>query len=210
MARHRCLSARAWLPGGEKNDREFGVLAFLLGGTRFALLRLFMALTISGSAGCLLPPPIEESALFKNQPPRIEPDSLTPAPTDGPKVMTTQCTSYGFFATLEDPDAGDTIYWRVFLDYNHQQVPNLLATSTAEAAPGQQITFNINPSDRRFFTSGKFTELHVVELFISDRPFILDERRPYARAVPADGLTDSFVWPIALNDQDACISAGVP
>jgi hypothetical protein len=198
-------------PGGRgvaTKRREYAMLGTRARGMKIAPFLVMLSAAMPTLAACVLPPAIEEAVQLKNQPPRIQPDSLTPAPTDGPKVMTTKCTSYGFFATVDDPDPGDTIYWRVFLDYNHQQVPNLLATSTGEATPGQQLKFDVNPNDRRFFTSGKFSEVHIVELFISDRPIIQDERRPYARAVAADGLTDSFVWAIDLNNQDDCITAG--
>ena len=161
-------------------------------------------------SSCLLPPPIDEAEPTVNHWPRIDPESLTPAPTDGPKVMTTRCASYSFFATLDDPDSTDTIYWRIFLDYYRQAVPVLLVTPVAEANPGQQITFDVSPNDPRFFSAGSLAEVHMVELFIADRPFITDGRRPYARAVPAGAWTDSFVWTVDLNNQDPCIGTAAP
>ncbi|HET6347200.1 MAG TPA: hypothetical protein VFH51_19865, partial [Myxococcota bacterium] len=118
------------------------------------------------------------------------------------------CTSYPFFAQLTDPDPDDTLYWRVFLDYHHQQVPDRLATEIRTSAPGANITFDVDPTDRRFFPGGKFSQVHTVELFVSDRPFVNVAQRPYARIVEADGLTDSFVWAIDLNNQDECPSGG--
>lgn len=157
---------------------------------------------------CLLPPPVEEAHVVPNQPPRIEPDSLTPAPTEGVKEMTTQCPPYQFFAEITDPDVGDTLYWRVFLDYNLQQVPNLLATEIRSASPGSTITFDVDPNDPRFQTSGTFTAVHTVELFIADRPFSTVARQPYARSVETPGLTDSFMWAINLSNTEQCILGG--
>lgn len=155
-------------------------------------------------AGCLLPPPVEEAEKVQNQPPRIEPDSLAPHPTDGPTELWTECeNAYQFFATVTDPDVGDVIYWRRFIDY-HQQRPATLTQvgSIQKTTPGGVIQFDIDAKDP-LFDAGAPVETHIVELMISDRPFYEDTaHRPYGRAVEEGGLTDSFAWPIARQEGD--------
>ena len=73
--------------------------------------------------GCLLPPQVDEVAPAKNQPPRIDPNLLSPAPKDGPVFMSTSCPTYHFYATLSDPDIDDILHYRVFLDYNRDPQP---------------------------------------------------------------------------------------
>lgn len=173
-----------------------------------ACVRAALVCALLPLVACLLPPPVDEAETVPNLPPRIEPDSLTPAPTEGVKNMTTLCPPYQFFAELTDPDPDDTLYWRVFLDYNLQQVPNLLATEIRSTMPGVTINFDVDPNDPRFQTSGTFTAVHTVELFIADRPFTNVARQPYARSVETDGLTDSFMWAIDLSNTAECIVGG--
>ena len=141
-----------------------------------------------------------------NQSPRIDKNNMTPDPTEGPKVMTTKCNAYLFFAQVFDPDPQDTLYWRVFLDYYHQQPGAKLATEIRTAKSGTVISFNVDPNDPAFFTTGTFSEVHVVELFVADRPFDTLPRAPYGRNVEDPGLTDSFVWAIDLSSTADCIS----
>jgi hypothetical protein len=166
------------------------------------------------SSGCLLPPPIEEGTEVTNRAPRIVLENLSPPPTAGRKLMSTTCLEYRFFAALQDPDPGDTIYWRVFIDYRDD--PNPLSSSVVETEPPNEtdptarraIAFTIDPLDDRFGSEAtKFEEHHSVELLISDRPFYADERAPLARAVEPKGLKASSVWPVELTNlnDEACV-----
>ena len=167
------------------------------------ILKMSLLLTY---ASCLMPPPIEPAEVVVNQPPRILPDSLTPDPTDGPKTMSTECEQYQFFARISDPDAYDSLYYRVFLDY--QADINPLDTNIETITPDPEnpqlsylISFVIYPNDLRFIGDGRIGETHTVELFLSDREFYSDEREPLARAIDEEGFTDSFMWPVALNEE---------
>lgn len=162
---------------------------------------------LGGVTGCLMPPGIEPAPDAFNQPPRIIPDSLTPDPTNGPKLMSTGCSSYPFFARITDPDRADTLYWRVFVDYHRDEAPSLSPIQTLIPDPGSLvevdlIQFSISPNDELFSTGGQpGDEPHTVELLISDRPFDSSAISPEGRVLSDDaGLTDSFIWSVHLTD----------
>jgi hypothetical protein len=164
---------------------------------------------------CLLPPQVDEVSAPKNQPPRIEPNALSPTPQSGPVFMSVDCPSYSFYAAISDPDAEDTLYYRIFLDYSRD--PRKLFTDVKRIASdnGQAdtkaISFKINPNDERFADGDlTYTEPHAVELFVADRPFF-DGPEPEGRVVDADGLVATFVWPIQLAaTADPSCAGGAP
>ncbi|MBI5509240.1 MAG: hypothetical protein HY903_10855 [Deltaproteobacteria bacterium] len=153
---------------------------------------------------CLLPPAVDEVATPVNQPPRIDPVTLSPSPAMGPIFMSIDCNAYRFYATITDPDPDDTIYWRVFLDYHRDR--RRLFTEVKSLAPdpgqtneGRSLLFTVYPNDERFKDGDlTYTEPHTVELLVADRGFF-DGPEPQARTVDPDGLIASFVWPVQLG-----------
>ncbi|MBJ80365.1 MAG: hypothetical protein CMH60_03520 [Myxococcales bacterium] len=186
--------------------RKFDIFARSVKYFSSFVRQLIVMSSLALYSGCLLPPDIEPAAIVFNQPPRILPDSLTPDPTDGPKVMSTQCEQYQFFARIADPDALDSLYYRVFLDYQADINPLDTNVETIEPDPENPqesylISFVVYPTDLRFIGDGRIGETHTVELLLSDREFYSDEREPLARAIPEDGFTDSFIWPVVLSEE---------
>ncbi len=164
-----------------------------------------LVLLVVALSGCVLPPSVDEVETPKNQPPRIDPTTLTAPIVEGPKFLSTLCPSYRFYATLSDPDVGDTLYWRVFLDYHRDEgrlftKVSSLAPDPAALGEGRSITFNVNPLDSRLdYGDLTFLVPHTAELFVADRPFV-DGPAPEGRRVEEDGLVASFVWPLQLGD----------
>ena len=129
------------------------------------------------------------------------------------------CPSYTFVASVEDPDLGDTIYWRQFIDYQknlatsdadprYQTVPPPPASQTRNSL----INFTIQSTDVRFGPNPGLTgEPHFVELFVADRPFYTDARAPIGQAIQdPDGLTDNVIWTVVFTQQtlQGCTGGG--
>ncbi|MEK7704787.1 MAG: hypothetical protein AAB426_07485 [Myxococcota bacterium] len=167
------------------------------------MTKSLLPLLLVGASACLLPPPITELPAEQNQPPRIEPTSLRWDPTDGPRTMSTHCASYRFYALVSDPDAEDTLYWRVFVDYHRDRNPLETEEHVLDPQAGDRsLSFSVDPQgDTRFgVAEGRLAQAHTVELFVADRPFYQDERPPLARAVEDGGEVDSFIWTVELSD----------
>ncbi len=186
-------------------------------GINFAKLRFRMPFFLSILlllTACVMPPPVEELPELQNSPPRILPNSLTPQSTSGFKRVSIRCPDVEFYASLTDPDVGDTLYWRVFLDYFADPYP--LDTEVRPISPdprGKQVShpifFTIDPSDERFDVHSRLGEPHLVELLVADRPFYDNDREPLARTAGEEnedgeieeGEVDSFVWTLMLTDE---------
>jgi hypothetical protein len=196
------------------SQRQYGIWLAIL-----KLMWPFVA--IQTASGCILPPPISEGSEVHNQPPRILPETLVPPPSSLPKLISTAClTGYTFTATVREPDAEDSTFWRFFIDYKNNEEYQKLGAEVTEVPPNpaepdlaRVITFIVDPTDPRFdgVVEGKtpLERPHTVELLVADRDF-RDGRIPMARAVDEEGLTDSAVWSIELDDKfdDNCPGGG--
>ena len=167
-----------------------------------------IASLLSGQAGCLVPPPIDEEPTFQNSAPWLDKNELSPHPAKGPVVMSVACEAYDFRALLTDRDKNDTLYWRFFLDYHRDIFQDSLVQqeiSDPTAQGGKQVSFTVHPNDPRFFQGTSVEGIHTVEILLSDRPFD-EERLPPGRfAVDSEGFVDSFIWPIEIvSDESDC------
>ena len=166
------------------------------------LHRRMVAITVvwvfSYISGCLMPPDTDELSPVENRPPRILHEKLSPWPSDGPMIQSLTCERYLFSATVTDPDQGDRLYWRIFLDYYRDPRPEEAEGGEASLEAGTvTLEFYVNPNDSHF--SSLLTEPHLVELLVADRPFFEDSRFPRGRALPDDALTASAQWTIRLT-----------
>jgi hypothetical protein len=188
------------------------------GGTQLAVLLLAMVRRVwilIGLSGCLMPPPIDEGDPVDNHPPRIAPESLLPTPPS--EDMSVLCPPYDFRATVTDPDSRDTLYWRVFIDYDLEDELEKVENEPGELPPASTssrlIAFKVDPKDvlfRATFGRSRFDVPHSVELVVVDRPFV-DTLEPYGRFVDEPGETDSYSWTIELleeADPDPCVGGG--
>lgn len=171
-----------------------------------------------GHLGCIMPPPIEQGEESRNHAPRLVPDS--PPPFQLPALLSEQCPEYIFRAIAEDPDPGDTLYWRVFIDYandnNQLDVSDVKELPPDPSDPGfaRTITFAVRPLDPRFDNDpfeNKFDRGHVVELLVADRPFESAAIYPFGRSLTDDeGKTHTLIWAVELTpaELDNCSSSG--
>ncbi len=154
---------------------------------------------------------------MENHPPRLT--TVDPPPTILPARLSVDCPFWPFYAGAADPDAEDSIYWRVFINYATNTPQQKVAAEVRELPgnplqPGADRSFNfpVETNDIRFSASGDpITTMHAVEVLIADRPFD-DLREPRARVPEEGGLTDSFVWPVRLTtdppDSGSCPGGG--
>jgi hypothetical protein len=132
--------------------------------------------------------------------------------------MTTECADgYEFNLSVFDLDDEDSIYWRVFLDYEQSPAQALdIEIDEGEVLPSsalqgrRQVRFVVDAFDERFFTSpNPLTAAHEVEIIVSDRPFsnasALESREPDA-AFP-EGQVDLNKWPVVIS-QNPCGPGG--
>ncbi len=158
---------------------------------RRALLAAAGALAlVAGPAGCLLPADSDYVPPPANVPPRLVDPS--PSPTNGFIDQGPGCPAQDYGAKVVDSDYNETIYWRVFVDYqmrNAQIVDYGEVTNQAPAVP-------IGPfhTDSNTAWVGGDAVPHVVELVVSDRPFEPTDQAPLGHAT--EGETDSIFWTI--------------
>lgn len=182
-----------------------GFQKWRLGGIHLASTCL-VSFVFHTTVGCLLPPPLEEVSLPRNSPPRILPQTLVPAPSSGPERVLQSCLEQAIFsASLTDPD-GDTLYWRVFVDYFTSQADRSPAITEELVLPDVPSPISLNLEEAMF--SSEVTH-HTVELFVADRPFATGSVSLEGRILAEDeGLFDSFVWPVILDEDPAECSGG--
>ena len=165
---------------------------------------LFISLCII-LAACVMPAPVDEEFGLVNMPPRILTDRVNPSPIGGP-VLLDPCEERTFYAVIEDPDFGDTLYWRVFVNYHRNNNPldvavNQVAVTSTSA--NISLSFIVDPNDDLFALQSGYSNIHSVELYIADRPFDSVGFEPQGRVLNADeGKTDSFVWPVFFEEGD--------
>jgi hypothetical protein len=188
-------------------------------GTGIAFIRrsmLWRTWILISLSGCLLPPPIDEGDPVDNHSPRIVPESLSPTPPG--EDMSILCPPYSFRATVSETDREDTLYWRVFIDYERNLDADRVGGVHGELPPTNTgstrlVFFEIDANNEHFRPTevrGKFDVPHTVELLVADRPFI-DSIEPIGKFVEDPGETDSNNWTIELlqtEDPDTCVGGG--
>jgi hypothetical protein len=179
---------------------RFRLNAMIAGGAARATAPVLMFMATAASPACLLPPGVDELTPERNHAPRLLPQSLRPYPTDGPIHAHRDCAqSQHFSGSVVDEDIKDTTYWHVFVDYDVDQQPLVDGDTAADPSDPEQprlISFSIESTSY----AATATDVHTVELLVADRPFDPEAGPPENRVlVNADGLTDSFIWPVYLD-----------
>ena len=165
---------------------------------------LVVAMLLCGTAGpaCILPPPIDEESPDANRPPTIDP--IFPALENGEAVRL-DCNGRPevFSAIINDENLRDSLYYRFFVDYFRLQPADLFAIEPVRVVPQpngqariatQQISI-LDPTLQE-----RPTDVHIIELLVSDRPF--DDGNPdipateAARIPVSGGLTASYQWSV--------------
>lgn len=182
--------------------------------------RLLAVAVVLVCGGCLLPPPIEPATEFDNQPPRIVPSGIFPDPASMPVLLSTQCTEPELFnLAVFDADEDDTIYWRVFVDFEanplqFEEFPDLIDRVPVEPSSvggdgRRQLRFELDATDERFSAGpNRFEVPHVVEVIASDGIFDDDPFRAREPDPSISGTeTTLWAWTITLSDGPCPVGA---
>ena len=139
-----------------------------------------MCLLISAlMSGCVIPMPIELDDTEENFAPSHDPSWVTPSPSQviayDPVVEEGAELSFKIGA-LDDPNVGDVLFWRVFLNYQGRFYNAIYRSNRGGGITLSQrvegIDFSLSPCiDFKLFNiEGPYR----IELIVTDRPF-LDE-----------------------------------
>ena len=126
--------------------------------------------------GCMLPMPISADPAEQNYAPSVVYELIEPDPA---YLVSYQPERAGgapltfSVPELEDPNEGDQLYWRVFLNYQGRYYNAIYRSHRGEGLPpsarSEGVVFQLSPClDFKLFP---FDGPYRVELMISDRPF---------------------------------------
>ena len=177
---------------------------------RTSLLPLYLL----GVSGCLVQMPLEQEETPENQAPRYQLERLTPSPeriiSYDPELSDGAPLDF-FVGGLNDPNSGDALFWRVFLNYQglyyHPIHRSNRGAGLSALLRAEGIRFQVDPClDFRVFES---EGPHRVELIVSDRPFIQESEeegsitaRPN-QALPSEAESFTIRWFISFS-RDRC------
>ena len=177
---------------------------------RTSLLPLYLL----GVSGCLVQMPLEQEETPENQAPRYQLERLTPSPeriiSYDPELSDGAPLDF-FVGGLNDPNSGDALFWRVFLNYQglyyHPIHRSNRGAGLSALLRTEGIRFQVDPClDFRVFES---EGPHRVELIVSDRPFIQESEeegsitaRPN-QALPSEAESFTIRWFISFS-RDRC------
>ena len=183
-------------------------------GIRFCWRDLLFSLCLLGASGCLVQMPLEQEETPDNQAPRYQLEQLIPSPeriiSYDPELSDGAPLDF-FIGGLDDPNAGDALFWRVFLNYQglyyHPIHRSNRGVGLSAALRMEGIRFQVDPClDFRVFES---EGPHRVELIVSDRPFIQESEeegsvaaRPN-QALPSEAESFTIRWFISFS-RDRC------
>lgn len=129
--------------------------------------------------GCVIPMPIELDETEQNFSPSHDPSWVNPPPSQiihfDPQLTTRKTISFEL-GPLEDPNEADTLFWRVFLNYQGRFYNAIYRSNRGGGILPlrrvEGIQFTLTPClDFKLFT---FEGPYRIELIVTDRPFLND------------------------------------
>ncbi len=156
-----------------------------------------------GSASCVIPPPLEigERDAGTNFTPRIL--SAGPAPDfsfPGP-ITLDRGDERRLTVSLEDPDLDDTLFVRLYVDYEFEGGAPTPSLGTCSAPPSGELGRIADCSTATLCTTidNGDTERHLLEIVVADREF-LQEGDPLFRPLPAGARSTVRSWLMTCRD----------
>ncbi len=158
--------------------------------------------------GCLVPQPLEEEPEVENLPPYFVASTVTPSYLD---VVPYDPATNGRTLVLRidgifDPNPGDLVFWRAFVDYNPllSAAPRFGNGRGIEPGADAQITLSIVDPCNQFLNDGPVA----IEVVVADRPFLSTDEEPDPpttpnQHLPADAGSFRLAW-IILMDRSLC------
>jgi hypothetical protein len=184
-------------------SRGHAKAAYRLGPAGVARVLLLFARTMSGALlvgalaaqpgwGCVLPPDLEPEG--SDAGPSSPPVIVSALPADfafpGPITVVREDITQILTLTVEDNDLGDSLYVKFYRDYVPITAPTPALVDCAEPGPSatRARTIDCRPVALCIGVPDTDEVLHVVEVMVSDQPFIADSEeeafgQPTYRAV---------------------------
>ncbi len=150
------------------------------------------------SAGCLMPSQADYVPAT-NVWPRLESLHPDPATPEGIQYEGPYCPPVSYQATIVDPDPGETMHWRVFVDFqfgsgnaiNEDSVPN-----NPDPLKAPVVTFTTD--DNTPWESGN---VHIVELLVTDAEFKFTSGPDIA----AGAGSAQALWTVLYTPKTGCL-----
>jgi hypothetical protein len=157
-------------------------------------LRALVFIVISCMAGCIIPPSlsvdVQDASI--DSPPSITSarSDLQELPEPGPVsfVAAPDAPGVTINLTLLDTDVGDTLYSKIYIDYNPQQPTNARSECLPAVSNGSAIrTTTCSASAICLQSDISTTADHVMEIVVFDREPLTGSAQPQFKAIPPDG-----------------------
>ena len=162
-------------------------------------------------SSCVIPMPIELDESEANYAPNFDPAWVQPTPAmiiEYDPVINRESILEFDSGPLTDPNQADTLFWRVFLNYQGRFYNAIYRSNQGGGISLSQrdegIQFSVDPClDFKLFT---FDGPYRVELIVSDRPFLqdVDEDRLINQILANDAMSFKIHWFINFP-QELCL-----
>ena len=162
---------------------------------RYAVLLFWLS-------GCLVGMPIEETLTLDNLAPQLNLEQVSP-PIDQIVEFRSGFDEVIVFqtGTIIEPNLGDRLYWRWFLNYRAATFNALIELSSGlgtfpEDLSSEGIERTIKPCSEPLYSLVGSDVLHRIELIITDRPFkgpSPDDIRPN-QMIGDNGTSAKLIW----------------
>jgi len=157
-------------------------------------LRALVFIVASCMAGCIIPPSlsvdVQDASI--DSPPSITSarSDLQELPEPGPVsfVAAPDAPGVTINLTLLDTDIGDTLYAKIYIDYNPQQPTNARSECLPAVSNGSPIrTTTCSASAICLQSDISTTADHLMEIVVFDREPLTGSAQPQFKAIPPDG-----------------------
>lgn len=155
-----------------------------------------------GLYGCIIGMPVEETLTLDNLAPQVRLDEVNP-PIDAVVEFRAGVDETITFQTgrILDPNIGDRLYWRWFLNYRAATFNAPIELSSGlgtfpEDLPAEGIVRALRPCSEPIYSLVGSETLHRLELLITDRPFkgpSANDSRPN-QMLGENGTSEKLVW----------------
>jgi hypothetical protein len=164
-------------------------------------LRALSFLVASCMAGCIIPPTlsvdVQDASI--DSPPSITSvrSDLNELPEPGPVSFVAAPDAPGatINLTLLDTDVGDTLYARIYVDYNVGQPTNARSECLPALSNGSAVrTTTCSASAICLQSDISTTPDHIMEIVVFDRMVLTGSAQPQFKAIPPDGQSTTRTY----------------
>jgi hypothetical protein len=154
-------------------------------------------LALLALSGCILPPPVAVQESVNHEPFIVDEAAR---PQKAFVEVNFNCAVCVFSVQVEDPDLGDRLFFRWFYDYEAQpDAAPFCVTSLAPPndpnAPRDLVSCDVSINEPPRGNPDDDT-IHTLEVWISDRDFVVTDELPRNRVVPEEAKIARKQWTV--------------